>query len=109
MTNIVAAIARMQAAQASIPPDSPRRPDPAPERERPAAYRALHSATDGILRQVVEHHAPVDGGTWRWECRGCDADGYEWEPPEWPCGTTQLIARQLGVPLRADHYVVDEP
>lgn len=72
--------------------------DRASVRAVPAGYMALVEATDGTLRDVVRLHAPM----WdlhQYVCRGCDADGYEWEPPQWPCSTVELIADQLGVEL----------
>jgi hypothetical protein len=80
-------------------PRPPRPPEPPPA--EPAGYRALLDADAmmGALRAVVELHAPVLNGIW-WECRGCDADGHDWEPPIWPCSTTELVARVLGVQLR---------
>lgn len=79
---------------------------------RPAAYRALLAAADGLVRELVEFHRPepsiVHGVrvAW-WECKGCDASGYEWEYPEWPCRTSELIAERLGVSLNERHYTVD--
>lgn len=78
--------------------------------DQPAAYRALLNATSGLVRAVVELHGPVDGGLgpspW-WECHGCEASGYDWEHPDWPCGTSGLIAEHVGVRLEEAHYAVD--
>lgn len=104
--NIAAAIASMHAASLSIPPDSPRRSEPTPEPEKPAAFRALLNATDGIVRQVVELHEPTFR-SWVWRCGGCDPGDYAASYAEWPCGTIELIAEQLGVSLREDDYTVD--
>jgi hypothetical protein len=81
-------------------PQPPRPPPPPPP--LPAGYRALLDADAmmGALRAVVELHAPVWDSCREWECQGCDADGYDWEPPSWPCSTTELVARVLGVQLR---------
>ncbi|AYF32022.1 hypothetical protein CSH63_32220 [Micromonospora tulbaghiae] len=79
----------------------------------PAPYRALLAATDGALRDVTALHRPEPHNihssglvSW-WQCRGCDADGYDWEYPGWPCRTTQLIASQLGVSLDEETYMPD--
>ena len=79
---------------------------------RPAAYRALLAATDGLAREVVELHRPEPDITHgddvrRWRCVGCDAEGYDWEHPEWPCRTSQLAANRADVSLREDHYTVE--
>jgi len=73
-------------------------PEPVPL--TPAGHMALVEATDGTLRDVVRLHAPM-WDLYQYVCRGCDADGYEWEPPQWPCSTVELIADQLGVDLCA--------
>jgi hypothetical protein len=67
----------------------------------PAGHQLLLDADGmmGALRAVVELHAPDWYHPYYYGCRGCDADGYEWEPPEWPCSTVELIARVLGVEL----------
>lgn len=74
-------------------PPAPPRPDP----PTPAGHTALLDATDGPLRAVVELHAPR-WDCW-WQCDGCDSEGYDAEPPHWPCRTVELIAEQLGVDL----------
>ena len=76
----------------------------------PAPYRALWTASNGLVREIVELHGPkpqVYPRTVTWRCEGCDVDGYEWEYPGWPCETSALIAQQLGVNLREESYVVD--
>ncbi|OKI47292.1 hypothetical protein [Micromonospora sp. CB01531] len=79
---------------------------------RPPAYRALLAATDGLAREMVELHRPepdiVHGNdVRRWRCAGCDAEGCDWEHPEWPCRTSQLAAERADVSLREDHYTVE--
>jgi hypothetical protein len=52
----------------------------------------LASAT-GLHRAVLEMHGPVLEPAYHWPvCNGCDFDGYEGEPPEWPC-STYILAR----------------
>jgi hypothetical protein len=47
----------------------------------------------GLRRAVLELHAPSVEDSYAYPvCRGCDADGYDWEPPEWPC-STYVLAR----------------
>lgn len=112
VTDIAAAITALAARSLLTPPDSPRRPDPQPEPDLPAAYRALLNATDGIVREVAALHGPHpwkrgDGSVAWWECRGCEASGYDWKYPDWPCGTIELIASQVRVSLREDDYTVE--
>lgn len=79
----------------------------------PASYLALCTATDGVLREVVELHAPKpyhvrpDGSVSWWDCKGCDSGSHAEDDPEWPCSTAELIAERLGVDLRDNAYVVD--
>ncbi|MFB6392700.1 hypothetical protein [Polymorphospora lycopeni] len=63
------------------------------------AHTALLAATDGVLRSVVELHAPHGRVS---ECEGCDFDGYDAERPDWPCRTIELIAEQVGITLTAE-------
>ncbi|HEU4422112.1 MAG TPA: hypothetical protein VFR67_06175 [Pilimelia sp.] len=77
------------------------------EPTRPAGYRALHAATNGLMREVVELHKPERYGFASWACHGCDGAGYDWEPPDWPCSTSELIAERLGISLREQDYTVD--
>lgn len=84
---------------AALRGDLPAR-EPKPPPPTPAGHAALLQATAGALREVVELHAPV--WAYMWECQGCDADGYEWEPPSWPCSTVELIAQRVGVELGED-------
>lgn len=82
---------------AALRGDLPTRP-PRPDPPTPAGHLALLAATDGPLRAVVELHAP-QWGSW-WTCAGCDFDGYDGEPPAWPCRTAEAVAEALGVELR---------
>ena len=55
----------------------------------------LLASTTGFRRAVLELHGPVEESAYAWPvCQGCDADGYEWEPPEWPC-RTYVLARDI--------------
>lgn len=49
-------------------------------------------------------HAP-DGASWL-RCRGCDANGYEAEDPEWPCRTAELVytAEEISDITEAAHW-----
>lgn len=60
-------------------------------RERLAAIR------DPLARAVLDLHAEDEYG----ECSGDDLDGYEAEPPDWPCRTVVKIAEHYGIPLEA--------
>lgn len=53
-------------------------------------------AGNSLAVAVLELHKPDECG----DCRGCDAEGYEWEPPEWGCSTVQLIAETFGLALQ---------
>jgi hypothetical protein len=59
---------------------------------------ALAAVTDAVARAVLDLHKPAERG----HCHGCDADGYEWEYPEWPCRTTTTIAATLGIDVPPD-------
>ena len=83
-----------------VPPPPWEGPPITPE---PEAYRRLLDATDNpLIRAVLELHGPEHGyirhdGTCEWRCEGCEAGGYEWEYPDWPCETAVLIGLRLGV------------
>lgn len=68
-----------------------------------AEFPADRTGYVDALFTVVELHAPKpnlvypDGTVNRWQCEGCDVSGYEWEYPDWPCETTAVIGRHLGV------------
>lgn len=66
------------------------------EREREQAEQLsaheqrLQHAT-GLRRAVLELHGPSVEESYVYPvCHGCDADGYDVEPPEWPCRTYAL-------------------
>jgi hypothetical protein len=78
----------------------------------PAGYQRLldefPTIRDGFaaaLYDVVELHGPkpwmvsTTGTVARWTCEGCELNGYDAEYPDWPCETTKIIARHLGVEL----------
>lgn len=77
---------------------------------RPTGYLRLAEAVRQapLLADLLELHRPEpsfvrhDGTIGWWQCRGCDAEGYEWEYPTWPCRTSGLIAERLGVDLEAE-------
>jgi hypothetical protein len=101
MTNNVEAFIQ-QARRTPVPFDTPRRPPPKLPSEAHPPYVALRAATSGVVRALVDLHAPVDGyqvgdRIYGWVCRGCDSEGYETEPPDWPCRTTVTIADDAGV------------
>lgn len=79
--------------------------EPVPKRPAPPfppGHGRLVAATDGVIRAVLELHGPkLLLGVW-WGCEGCDQNGYDSEPPAWPCSTVTLIAEQLGVDLSGD-------
>ncbi len=59
------------------------------EAARDHAERA-RTCDDDALLQVRALHAPVlkEGGH---VCEGCDAGGYAYDDPEWPCRTANLV------------------
>lgn len=63
---------------------------------------ALAAVTDPVARAVLDLHEVAE----RRECHGCDADGYEWEYPEWPCRTTTTVAAALGITVPPDLHLV---
>lgn len=91
-----------QAADPNYVPPPPWEGDPLTP--KPAAYEQLLES-EGLTRELVELHGPVanmvrhDGTVTWWECQGCDHEGMEAEYPYWPCETTAVIARHLGVDL----------
>jgi hypothetical protein len=49
---------------------------------------------------VLQLHAPAFSTYSNWPdgiCEGCDATGYDWEPPEWPCRTMEAMAKAWGI------------
>lgn len=64
---------------------------------------------DPTAQAVLELHQPVLG--WhdrRLECHGCEAEGFEWDYPAWPCSTVTAVAAVFGVPL-PDAGLLDLP
>ena len=58
-----------------------------------ARHAAARAKVDGKLAEVLDAHGPMSPGYALWPvCLGCDIDGYDAEPPEWPCSTWALIA-----------------
>jgi len=51
---------------------------------------AIGSATNALLREVLELHRPVEDHG-RWVCTGCDWDGVDGESAMWPCRTARLV------------------
>lgn len=51
------------------------------------------------------HHGPREYGSEDYadpanaRCEGCDAEGYEWEYPNWPCSSAVIAADLIGVPF----------
>lgn len=96
---------------ADIPPDSPPKPwEGEPITPVPESYRRLltewvasRPAAENALVEVIELHGPkpdyvrADGTVDRWVCEGCESHGYDAEYPPWPCETSAVIARHLGV------------
>lgn len=67
--------------------------------ERLAAAQAQHAAArakvDGTLAKVLDMHGPQLPDCMLWPvCCGCEFDGYDAEPPEWPCTTWVAIAEE---------------
>lgn len=59
--------------------------------QQQAEHEARVQRATGLRRAVLELHAPVHEVAYRGlVCHGCDADGYEVEPPGWPCRTYEL-------------------
>lgn len=46
----------------------------------------------GLAEAIITLHAPTSNDT----CEGCDGDGWESEPPQWPCRTYRLTAQRYG-------------
>jgi len=73
-----------------------------------AAIRRLDAVNDPLGRVVLDLHQRVASGS-SWRCEGCDASGYDWEYPEWPCRTTEEVARHLGIEDVPNAWRVDRP
>lgn len=61
---------------------------PAPMSAHSHAERV--AGADQTLAAVLDLHAPKPGGTYGWQCEGCDGVGDYCA--DWPCRTYQLIA-----------------
>ena len=59
-----------------------------------AAREQLAGIVEEPVRTILDLHHEHDSC-----CAGCDFDGYEAEPPDWPCTTTVTIARFYGIDL----------
>lgn len=57
-------------------------------------HAAVHAQLDGKLGKVADLHGPRMPSLWV-VCEGCEFDGYESEPPAWPCATWTTIADGL--------------
>jgi hypothetical protein len=70
-----------------------RRAEREAEQERQLAWHPdLLASASGVRRAVAELHAPDEDPAYAYPiCRGCDAAGYDVEPPEWPCRTYVLV------------------
>lgn len=78
--------------------------EPASKRRRNDRLIRLHeanvAATPGQLGEIIALHAPQpdkDYPNLIW-CAGCDYNGYEPEPGEWPCRTYKIAVRHLRPP-----------
>lgn len=71
------------------------------------AIRALDAVDDALGRIILDLHQRVPNHS-NWRCEGCNLDGYEAEPPEWPCDTTVAIAEHYGIAM-PDRYLLERP
>lgn len=69
----------------------------------PVFVAALAAVTDPVGRAVLNVHWN-EGGC----CRGCEFDGYEAEPPAWPCATTTTVAAALGISVPPDLSMAEQ-
>lgn len=65
--------------------------------EERAANLEIHprllASTNPAIQAIARLHGPVVKSYYRDPvCDGCDMDGYECEPPEWPCRTWNVVA-----------------
>lgn len=62
-----------------------------------AHERLLADQPEGLVNVLLILHAPVKDAYDPFPvCRGCDFEGCEGEPPEWPCSTYRMIAEHCG-------------
>lgn len=67
-----------------------------------AARPALAAITDPLARAVLDlHHADTVEHP---QCQGCEFDGYDAEPPAWPCATVRIVADRFGIRLPDGAY-----
>jgi hypothetical protein len=82
-----------------LPPLTPEQE--ARARQRRAAWAAydvalralLEQADDATVRAVADLHKEDEFG----HCAGCDFDGYDAGPGDWPCQTSVLLGTILGL------------
>lgn len=60
---------------------------------------AVICSVDPMIAEVLLLHCPEEKGKGWWfnRCEGCDWEGYEGEPPSWPCRTVRLISKLYNV------------
>jgi hypothetical protein len=57
-----------------------------------ARHLVLAASPSPLVAALADLHKPVPAYlSKRLQCIGCDADGYDSEPPEWPCRTWELL------------------
>lgn len=66
--------------------------------ETEAAAVALAGLRDPFARAVLDLHKPT-GGPYLVSCEGCDYNGFDGEPADYPCRTVTLVAEHYGVPM----------
>jgi hypothetical protein len=69
----------------------------------PRFVAALNGPADPVVHVVLDLHKADRG-----QCRGCEFDGYEAEPPSWPCATTTTISAALGIPVPPDLDIAEQ-
>lgn len=66
--------------------------------EATALHEAVRAVASGLLRDVLDHHRPVEA-TWGGAvCGGCDLGPHPEDLPDWPCSTWTMIADGAAVP-----------
>lgn len=70
----------------------------------PGFVAALAAVTDPVARIILDLHMRQEDGT----CTGCDAEGYEWEYPSWPCRTTTTVAEAVGITVSEDLHMAEQ-
>lgn len=69
----------------------------------PVFVAALAVVTDPVARVVLNIHGNRDG-----YCQGCEFNGYEAEPPAWPCATTTSVAAAVGIRVPEDLWMAEQ-